>query len=129
MKLGFLVTLAFVAALAGCRVRAHYVQRDYAYLPPPPPSTRVATDIEVQGSDGTVGWRRACNADVAIHQVSEQMARKGCQVSSYGYDETRAVCGDTPLLVRRDATHIYRLCDPSTDRESCRHAWARVMAR
>lgn len=99
--------------------------------PPPPagPATVVVRgDVEVVGSDGSYGWMRACDADVEIHRLSEQMARKGCAFESYGYDETRAVCGGVRVALRRDATHVYRLCPPGADRAQCGGAWGAVLA-
>jgi hypothetical protein len=155
MRLATLVTLISLAAAAtGCGVRVHYTARGYAYgyghyygystshgstnivwnqAAPPPPAPNVVAmpavggESEVQGSDGSYGWAKTCNADVEIHRLSEQMAKKGCQFESYGYDETRAVCGGVHVLLRRDATNVYRLCPPNTDRGVCQNAWAPVI--
>jgi hypothetical protein len=152
MRLTVFITLLLVTALAGCRVhtRSAYPRRAYAAphayappyaygpeeryavppAPPPRPAARVApAESDVEGSDGTFGWQRTCNADVAIHELSARMARKGCQIESYGYDETMATCDGAQLLLRRDATHVYRLCPAETDHAECKEAWARVLAR
>jgi hypothetical protein len=138
MRLGLLATMLLLTAAAGCRIHTHYVyEGGVAYVPPPappappapPPPVRIRGEVEVQGSDGTFGWQRTCNADVAIHELSERMARKGCQFDSYGYDETQATCEGSRLVLRRDATHVYRLCPSDADRGACREAWAHVLAR
>jgi hypothetical protein len=153
MRLALCATLLLTV---GCGIRAHYRHdgisvatyphhHHWTYstsygstnIPWSQPATPVnaapapnvnSVDIEVTGSDGSYGWQRSCNADVEIHQLSEQMAKHGCTFESYGYDETRAVCSGVHVLLRRDATHIYRLCPPSTDRAVCTNAWAPVTA-
>jgi len=149
MRLAILVTLLTLAA--GCGVRVHYTYRGYAYgyghyygystshgstgivwnqpAPAAPAPQVVATgESEVVGSAGSYGWEKTCNADVEQHRLSEQMAKKGCTFESYGYDETRAVCGGVRVLLRRDATHVYRLCPAGTDRQVCMNAWGPVLA-
>jgi hypothetical protein len=154
MRLATFVTLILAAAaMAGCGVRVHYTYRGYAYgyghyygystshgstgivwnQPAPPPNVIAAPapatgELEVTGSDGSYGWEKTCNADVEQHRISEQMARKGCTFESYGYDETRAVCGGVHVLLRRDATHVYRLCPAGTDKQVCMNAWAPVLS-
>ncbi len=156
MRLASFVTfLLAVAAMAGCGVRVHYRGGGYAYgyghhygystsggttgivwnqPAPAAPAPNVAPqqtstgEFAVTGSDGSYGWEKTCNADVEIHRLSEQMAKKGCQFQSYGYDETRAICGGVSVLLRRDATHVYRLCPPNIDRAQCMNAWAPVLA-
>lgn len=152
-RAGVLALLALTAT--GCGVRVHYMHRGYAYgygnyygrystshgstgivwnAPSPPPqpvviATPVATgEIDVTGSDGSYGWSRTCNADVEIHRLSERMAQKGCTFESYGYDETVATCNGVSVRLRRDATHVYRICPAGTDRQQCVAAWAPVIA-
>jgi len=106
---------------------------------PPPPATPPATvvtytqptyagETEVTGSDGSFGWQRTCNADVEIHRLSEKMAQRGCTVDSYGYDETKATCSGVKVELRRDATHVYRICPAGSDRGACQAAWAPILA-
>jgi hypothetical protein len=128
MRLGLLVTLLVLVPLAGCRVHVHGEVRQEGYVPPSAMVRSAPGDTEVRGSDGTFGWQRTCDADVTIHEISERMARTGCELQSYGYDETRATCEGVPLLLRRDARHVYRLCPPESDRAACTAAWARAMA-
>jgi len=94
----------------------------------PAPQNAQSGDVEVTGSDGSYGWQRSCNADVEIHALSEKMAKRGCQFESYGYDETKAICSGVHVLLRRDATNIYRLCPPNAERAVCQQAWAPVIA-
>jgi hypothetical protein len=145
-----------VGALAstGCSVRYHSYGYGYGYRtawgyggastsygatgivwnPPsrPAPAPRQATsgEVLVQGSDGTLGWQRPGNADVEIHRLSAAMTKPsaGCQVSTYQYDETRATCNGVPVLLRRDATNVYRLCAAGVDQNQCAAAWAPVLA-
>lgn len=155
MRLATLVTLISLALMAtgcGVRVRAHYAHgyggtvhyygghstshgsTNIQWNQPAPAPVVVAApqanggEREVNGSDGSYGWSRTCNADVEIHRLSEQMAKRGCQFESYGYDETRAICGGVRVLLRRDATNVYRLCPSGTDRGVCQNAWAPVVA-
>jgi hypothetical protein len=101
-----------------------------APAPAPRPAPARAGEVLVRGSDGTLGWQRAGNADVEIHRLSAAMTRQGtgCQVTTYQYDETRGTCSGTPVLLRRDATNVYRLCGPGVDEGTCAAAWAPVLA-
>jgi hypothetical protein len=153
MRLSLPLTIAALTSLiAGCAARVHYTYRGYAYgygyhhgaystsygstniqwnqpaMPAPTPYTQPAgAEIEVSGSDGSYGWQRSCNADVEIHRLSERMAQRGCQFESYGYDETKAMCAGVHVVLRRDATHVYRLCPAGVDRAACQAAWAPVI--
>jgi hypothetical protein len=92
----------------------------------PPPVLQ--NDTPVEGSDGTFGWKRAAaNADFEIHRITEALARAQCNVVSHEYDETRAVCGDVPMLVRRDSSRVYLLCGAGAQRGACQQAWVRVL--
>lgn len=95
--------------------------------PPTPPAGAAPNEVEVKGSDGTFGWQSTGNADVEIHKLSEAITRAGCAITEYKYDETKATCGPVEILLRRDATRVYRLCASGTDRKACAQAWAAVV--
>jgi hypothetical protein len=95
--------------------------------PPAPAAGASPNEIAVQGSDGTFGWQSTGNADVEIHKLSEALPRAGCAITEYKYDETKATCGEVSILLRRDATRVFRLCAPGTDRNACTQAWAAVV--
>jgi hypothetical protein len=96
-------------------------------MPAPAPSGPLGA--EVQGSDGSFGWR-APGDEAAFTRANEAAVRFGCRVDSAQPTETLAECaGGVKLLLRRDPNHVYRLCSGGTDRAQCLTTWTQIGGR
>lgn len=81
---------------------------------------------EVQGSDGTFGWR-ANGDDATFASANDALDRAGCRVDGAQPSETLAECsGGVHVLLRRDPSHVYRLCASGVDRAQCATTWSQI---
>lgn len=148
-------TALLLLCLGACHVRAGYggwggystsygssgvvYNEPTAPAPPPPvatttvaapaPAAQGPLGAEVQGSDGTFGWR-ATGDEAMFTRANEALVRFGCRVDSAQPTETLAECaGGVKLLLRRDPSHVYRLCATGTDRAQCLTTWTQIGGR
>lgn len=141
----FVPGLVLLLALAGCRVHAGYAggigystsygSSGVVYNQPGPPQQVQAAPMaaappgplgaEVRGSDGSFGWR-VPGDEAAFTRADGLVVRYGCRVDSAQPAETLAECAGVKVLLRRDPSHVYRLCVGGTDRAQCLTTWTQI---